>query len=40
MKIRDKFSELKTKKEGALIAYIVAGDPTPQATREYVKALV
>lgn len=40
MKIRDKFSELKTQKEGALIAYIVAGDPTLQATREYVKAFV
>jgi len=40
MKIRDKFSELKTEKEGALIAYIVAGDPTPQATGEYVEALV
>lgn len=40
MKIRDKFRELKSKKEGALIAYICAGDPTPQATKEYVEALV
>lgn len=40
MKISDKFSELKKKKEGALIAYICAGDPTPDATKEYVTALV
>ena len=38
--IGDKFSELKTKNEGALIAYICAGDPTPEATKEYVEALV
>ncbi|MFA4935443.1 MAG: tryptophan synthase subunit alpha, partial [Candidatus Methanoperedens sp.] len=40
MKISEKFSELKKKKEGALIAYICAGDPTPDATKEYVTALV
>jgi len=40
MKISDKFTELKKKKEGALIAYICAGDPTPDATKEYVTALV
>lgn len=40
MRISDKFSELKKKKEGALIAYICAGDPTPDATKEYVTALV
>jgi tryptophan synthase alpha chain len=40
MKISDKFNELKKKKEGALIAYICAGDPTPSATKEYVTALV
>lgn len=40
MKISEKFSELKKKKEGALIAYICAGDPTPEATKEYVTALV
>ncbi len=40
MKISEKFSELKKKKEGALIAYICAGDPTPSATKEYVTALV
>jgi tryptophan synthase alpha chain len=40
MKITEKFIELKKKKEGALIAYICAGDPTPSATKEYVTALV
>ncbi len=40
MRISEKFSELKKKKEGALIAYICAGDPTPSATKEYVTALV
>jgi len=40
MRISEKFSELKKKKEGALIAYICAGDPTPDATKEYVTALV
>jgi tryptophan synthase alpha chain len=40
MRISEKFSELKKKKEGALIAYICAGDPSPDATKEYVTALV
>lgn len=40
MKISEKFRKLKTNNEGALIAYICAGDPTPEATREYVEALV
>jgi tryptophan synthase alpha chain len=40
MKISEKFIELKKKKESALIAYICAGDPTPDATKEYVTALV
>jgi tryptophan synthase alpha chain len=40
MKISEKFSELKKQKEGALIAYICAGDPSPDATKEYVTALV
>lgn len=39
MKISEKFRELKSKKEGALIAYICAGDPSPEATKEYVEAL-
>ncbi len=40
IRISEKFSELKAKKEGALIAYICTGDPTAEATKEYVKALV
>lgn len=40
MKISEKFRELKRKKEGALISYICTGDPTPQKTKEYVKALI
>ncbi len=40
MKIKDKFTELKSRDEGALIAYICAGDPTPEATTEIVHALV
>lgn len=40
MKISEKFRQLKTRKEGALIAYICAGDPTPAATKEYVTALI
>ncbi len=40
MKLSEKFSELKTKKEGALIAYICAGDPSVEATKEHVTALV
>jgi len=39
MKIKDKFTELKSRNEGALIAYICAGDPTPEATAEIVHAL-
>ncbi|PWB52857.1 MAG: tryptophan synthase subunit alpha [Candidatus Methanoperedenaceae archaeon] len=40
MRISEKFRQLKGRKEGALIAYICAGDPTPAATKEYVTALV
>ncbi len=40
MRIAEKFRILKAKNEGALIAYICAGDPTPEATKEYVTALV
>lgn len=32
MNLQDKFTKLKTRDEGALIAYIYAGDPTPEAT--------
>jgi len=40
MKLEDKFTELKSRDEGALIAYICAGDPTPEGTTEIVHALV
>ncbi|HEY9205653.1 MAG TPA: tryptophan synthase subunit alpha [Candidatus Methanoperedens sp.] len=40
MKISEKFRELKKRNEGALIAYICAGDPTAEGTKEYVTALV
>ncbi|MCD5409429.1 MAG: tryptophan synthase subunit alpha, partial [Methanocellales archaeon] len=38
--IRDVFEALRRKKEGALIAYICAGDPKPRKTVEIVNALV
>jgi len=38
-KISEKFSELKERKEGALICYVMAGDPSAEATGEFVKAL-
>ncbi len=40
MKISDKFNELKKKNEGALVAYICAGDPTPEETKRYVTSLI
>jgi len=40
MNLQDKFTELKTRGEGALIAYICAGDPTPNDTRTIIHALV
>ncbi len=40
MRIPEKFGELKKRNEGALIAYICAGDPTAEGTKEYVTALV
>jgi tryptophan synthase alpha chain len=40
MKRKDKFTELKTRGEGALIAYICAGDHTPNATTQIMHALV
>ncbi len=39
-KISEKFGELRERKEGALICYIMAGDPSAKATGEIVKALV
>jgi len=38
-KISEKFSELRNRKEGALICYIMAGDPSAEATSKFVKAL-
>lgn len=38
-RIEKKFLELKAKKEGALIGFIVAGDPSPKETPHIVKAL-
>lgn len=40
MRIAEKFRQLKSKNEGAMIAYICAGDPSPEATKEYVTALI
>ncbi|TQD27321.1 tryptophan synthase subunit alpha [Methanolobus vulcani] len=40
MRIGDKFAELKEKNEKALIAYACAGDPSAEATKEIVHALV
>jgi len=40
VKIEDKFNELKQKDEKALIAYVCAGDPSAEATREIVHSLV
>ncbi|MBP1910233.1 tryptophan synthase subunit alpha [Methanolobus bombayensis] len=40
MRIADKFAELKGKNEKALIAYVCAGDPSAEATKEIVHALV
>ena len=39
MNLQDKFTELKSRHEGALIAYICAGDPTPDDTAAIVHAL-
>ncbi|WP_342305259.1 tryptophan synthase subunit alpha [Methanolobus sp. ZRKC5] len=40
MRIEDKFTDLKEKKEKALIAYVCAGDPSAEATKEIVHSLV
>ncbi len=40
MKIGDKFNQLKKRNEGALIAYICAGDPAPEETKRYVVSLI
>ena len=38
-KISEKFGELKERKEGALICYVMAGDPSVEATGKIVEAL-
>ena len=38
--ISEKFKELRERGEGALICYIMAGDPSVESTKENVKALV
>jgi tryptophan synthase alpha chain len=40
MRLKDKFDELKEKGEGALIAYITLGDPTPEASFELAQSLL
>lgn len=40
MKLKEKFSELKKKKEGALIGFVTAGDPAPNDTEEIVRAMI
>ncbi len=40
MNIPDKFSELRARGESALIAYVCAGDPIPDATEGIVQALI
>jgi len=38
-KISEKFGELRERKEGGLICYVMAGDPSVESTGEIVKAL-
>lgn len=40
MRLKEKFDELKDKGEGALVAYITLGDPTPEASFEMAQALI
>lgn len=40
MILKEKFQELKKKKEGALIGFVTAGDPNSQATIEIVNSLI
>lgn len=39
-KIEETFRNLKGKEEGALIAYVTGGDPTPEFTPKIVEALI
>lgn len=40
MKIKNKFSQLKSKNEKALISYLCAGDPTLDDTKKHIEALI
>ena len=40
MKLKDKFAQLKKKKEGALIGFVTAGDPRPEDTPEIARAMI
>jgi tryptophan synthase alpha chain len=40
MNLKEKFSELKKKKEGALIGFVTAGDPAAEDTIEIAKAMI
>jgi tryptophan synthase alpha chain len=40
MNMKEKFSELKKKKQGALIGFVTAGDPTVEDTIEIAKAMI
>ncbi len=40
MKIKEKFSELKKRNEGALIGYIMLGDPNPKLTVKIADSLI
>jgi len=39
-RIEKKFEELKDRGEGALISFITAGDPRPEMTKDFIKALI
>jgi hypothetical protein len=38
--IKQTFEKLRAKKEGALVAYVMAGDPSPEATLKIADALI
>lgn len=40
MKLKEKFFELKKRKEGALIGFVTAGDPTPEDTIDIANSLI
>ncbi len=40
MKLREKFRELEERKEGALIGFVTAGDPSTEASEEIIDSLI